>query len=171
MRESVAREFIEMSTAYAKDTAHVRKQFETSAEQSQHLTTFAQKHIPTHGRPTQTVAAATTAASPRPFSTFVMIHCENIICMGPPWRPTLSNRLEAAPYAQVALTRSFRDAYTMRILRRQIRTRSPAMVSNAVLLKALPREISYQAHKGQRPSASVVGFLKSRMTKFVVPIL
>ena len=50
MRESVAREFIEMSTAYAKDTAHVRKQFETSAEQSQHLTTFAQKDIPTHGR-------------------------------------------------------------------------------------------------------------------------
>jgi uncharacterized protein YgiM (DUF1202 family) len=51
MRESVAREFIEMSTAYAKDTAHVRKQFETSAEQSQHLTTFAQKDIPTRGRP------------------------------------------------------------------------------------------------------------------------
>jgi hypothetical protein len=45
------------------------------------------------------------------------------------------------------------------------------MVSNAVLLKALPREISYQAHNAQRPSASVVGFLKSRMTKFVVPIL
>ena len=67
MRESVAREFIEMSTAYAKDTAHVRKQFETSAEQSQHLTTLAQKDIPMHGRPTQTVAAATTAASPRPF--------------------------------------------------------------------------------------------------------
>jgi hypothetical protein len=43
MRESVAREFIEMSTAYAKDTAHVRKQFETSAEQTQHLTTLAQK--------------------------------------------------------------------------------------------------------------------------------
>jgi len=43
MRESVAREFIEMSTAYAKDTAHVRKQFETSAEQSQPLTTLAQK--------------------------------------------------------------------------------------------------------------------------------
>ena len=43
MRDSVARAFIEMSTAYAKDTAHVRKQFETSAEQSQHLTTFAQK--------------------------------------------------------------------------------------------------------------------------------
>lgn len=90
---------------------------------------------------------------------------------GASWRPSLSNRLEAAPHAQVALTRSVRDAYTMRILRRQIRTRSPAMVSNAVLLKALPREISYQAHKGQRPSASVVGFLKSRMTKFVVPIL
>jgi hypothetical protein len=89
--------------------------------------------------------------------------------MGPPWRPTLSNRLEAAPYAQVALTRSVRDAYTMRILRRQIRTRSPAMVSNAVLLKALPREISYQAHKGQRPSASVVGFLKSRMMKIRCP--
>ena len=52
MREGVAREFIEMSTAYAKDTARVRKQFETSAEQSQHLTTFAQKDIPTHGRPT-----------------------------------------------------------------------------------------------------------------------
>src|ERR1700730_17619436 len=49
MRESVAREFIEMSTAYAKDTAHVRKQFETSADQSQHLTTFAQKDIPTPG--------------------------------------------------------------------------------------------------------------------------
>ena len=48
---------------------------------------------------------------------------------------------------------------------------SPAMVSNAVLLKALPREISYQAHRAKRPSASVVGFLKSRMTKFVVPIL
>ena len=43
MRESVAREFIEMSTAYAKDTAHVRKQFETSAEQTQHLTALAQK--------------------------------------------------------------------------------------------------------------------------------
>jgi hypothetical protein len=37
MRESVAREFIEMSTGYAKDTAHVRKQFETSAEQSQRV--------------------------------------------------------------------------------------------------------------------------------------
>ena len=45
MRESVAREFIEMSTAYAKDTAHVRKQFETPAEQTQHLTTLAQKVI------------------------------------------------------------------------------------------------------------------------------
>src|SRR6202048_1182836 len=87
---------------------------------------------------------------------------------GASWRPGLSNRLEPAPHAQIALTRGVRDAYTMRILRRQIRTRSPAMVSNAVLLKALPREISYQAHKGQRPSASVVGFLKSRMTKFVV---
>jgi hypothetical protein len=43
MRESVAREFIEMSTAYAKDTAHVRKQFETAAGQTQHLTTLAQK--------------------------------------------------------------------------------------------------------------------------------
>jgi hypothetical protein len=37
MRENVVREFIEMSTAYAKDTVHVRKQFETSAEQTQHL--------------------------------------------------------------------------------------------------------------------------------------
>ena len=43
MRANVVREFIEMSTAYAKDTAHVRKQFETSAEQTQHLTTLAQK--------------------------------------------------------------------------------------------------------------------------------
>jgi hypothetical protein len=43
MRESVAREFIEMSTAYAKHTAHVRKQFETSAGQTQHHTTLAQK--------------------------------------------------------------------------------------------------------------------------------
>jgi len=43
MRENVVREFIEMSTVYAKDTAHVRKQFETSAEQTQHLTTLAQK--------------------------------------------------------------------------------------------------------------------------------
>jgi hypothetical protein len=43
MRENVVREFIEMSTAYAKDTAHVRKQFETSAEQTQHLTTLAHK--------------------------------------------------------------------------------------------------------------------------------
>jgi hypothetical protein len=43
MRESVAREFIEMSTAYAKHTAHVRKQFETSAGQTQHHTTVAQK--------------------------------------------------------------------------------------------------------------------------------
>ena len=43
MRESVAREFIEMGAAYAKDTAHVRKQFETSAEQSQHLTTLPKK--------------------------------------------------------------------------------------------------------------------------------
>ena len=42
MRESVAREFIEMSTAYAKDTAHVRKQFETSAEQTQHV----QRNVP-----------------------------------------------------------------------------------------------------------------------------
>ena len=32
MRESVAREFIEMSTAYAKHTVHVRKQFETSLQ-------------------------------------------------------------------------------------------------------------------------------------------
>ena len=32
----------DLSTAYAKDTAHVRKQFETSAEQSQYLTTLAQ---------------------------------------------------------------------------------------------------------------------------------
>jgi hypothetical protein len=30
-------------TAYAKDTAHMRKQFETPAEQTQHLTTLAQK--------------------------------------------------------------------------------------------------------------------------------
>ena len=169
MRESVARAFIEMSTAYAKDTAHVRKQFETSAEQSQHLTTFAQKDIPTHGRPTQTVAAATTAASPRPFLNVCYDTLRKYNLHGASWRPSLSNRLEAAPHAQVALTRSVRDAYTMRILRRQIRTRSPAMVSNAVLLKALPREISYQAHRAQRPSASVVGFLKSRMTKFVVP--
>ena len=43
MRENVVREFIEMSTAYAKHTAHVRKQFETSAGQTQHLTTLAQK--------------------------------------------------------------------------------------------------------------------------------
>jgi hypothetical protein len=43
MRESVAHEFIEMSAAYAKDTSHVCKQFETSAEQTQHLTTLAQK--------------------------------------------------------------------------------------------------------------------------------
>jgi hypothetical protein len=43
MRENVVREFIEMSTAYAKDTAHVHKQFETSAKQTQDLTTLAQK--------------------------------------------------------------------------------------------------------------------------------
>jgi hypothetical protein len=43
MRERAAREFIEMSVAYAKDTSHVCKQFETSAEQTQHLTTLAQK--------------------------------------------------------------------------------------------------------------------------------
>jgi hypothetical protein len=43
MRENVVREFIEMSTAYAKDTAHVLKQFETSVEQTQHLTTLAKK--------------------------------------------------------------------------------------------------------------------------------
>jgi hypothetical protein len=35
MRERAAREFIEMSAAYAKDTSH--------AEQTQHLTTLAQK--------------------------------------------------------------------------------------------------------------------------------
>ena len=43
MREKVMPEFIEMSTAYANDTAHVRKLFETFAEQTQHLTTLAQK--------------------------------------------------------------------------------------------------------------------------------
>jgi hypothetical protein len=53
MRESVAREFIEMSTAYAKDTAHVRKQFETSAEQPQHLTTLAQKETTEAAQPLQ----------------------------------------------------------------------------------------------------------------------
>jgi hypothetical protein len=53
MRESVAREFIEMSTAYAKDTAHVRKQFETSAGQTQHLTTLAQKVTTETARPLQ----------------------------------------------------------------------------------------------------------------------
>src|SRR3984893_12720346 len=171
MRESVAREFIEMSTAYAKDTAHVRKQFETSAEQSQHLTTFAQKDIPN----ARAANINRSSGYDRRLSPTFLNVCYDTLrkynLHGASWRPSLSNRLEAAPHAHVALTRSVRDAYTMRILRRQIRTRSPAMVSNAVLLKALPREISYQAHKGQRPSASVVGFLKSRMTKFVVPIL
>jgi hypothetical protein len=42
MRERAARQFIEMSAAYAKDTSHVCKQFETSAEQTRHLTTLAQ---------------------------------------------------------------------------------------------------------------------------------
>ena len=53
MRERIAREFIEMSTAYAKDTAHVRKQFETSAGQTQHLTTLAQKVTTKAGQPLQ----------------------------------------------------------------------------------------------------------------------
>ena len=170
MRESVAREFIEMSTAYAKDTAHVRKQFETSAEQSQHLDLCPKRHPNARAANTNRSSGYDRRLS----QTFLNVCYDTLRkynLHGAPWRPTLSNRLEAAPYAQVALTRSVRDAYTMRILRRQIRTRSPAMVSNAVLLKALPREISYQAHNAQRPSASVVGFLKSRMTKFVVPIL
>jgi hypothetical protein len=51
MRESVAREFIKMSTAYAKDTARERKQFETSAGQTQHLTTLAQKVTTEAARP------------------------------------------------------------------------------------------------------------------------
>jgi hypothetical protein len=59
MRESVAREFIEMGTAYAKDTAHVRKQFETSAGQPQHLTTLAQKVTTDAAQPLQ--AAVTKA--------------------------------------------------------------------------------------------------------------
>ena len=63
---------------------------------------------------------------------------------------------------------SANNAYTVRKLRRQIRPRSPAMVSNTILLKALPREIPHQARKRPRPSASVVGVLKSRVTKFVV---
>jgi hypothetical protein len=53
MRESVAREFIEMSTAYAKDTAPVREQLETSAGQTQHLTTLAQKVTIEAARPLQ----------------------------------------------------------------------------------------------------------------------
>ena len=53
MRESVAREFIEMSTAYAKHTAHVRKQFETSAGQTQHHTTLAQKVTTETAQPLQ----------------------------------------------------------------------------------------------------------------------
>jgi hypothetical protein len=40
-----------MSTAYAKDTAHMRKQFEASAGRIQHLTTLAQK-VTTEPRPT-----------------------------------------------------------------------------------------------------------------------
>jgi hypothetical protein len=43
MRENAVREFIEMSTGYANDTAHVRKRPETLAEQTQHLTTPANK--------------------------------------------------------------------------------------------------------------------------------
>ena len=43
MRERAAREFIKMSAAYAKATSHVCKQFETSAGQTQHHTTLAQK--------------------------------------------------------------------------------------------------------------------------------
>ena len=59
MRESVAREFIEMSTAYAKDTARVRKQFETSAGQTQHLTTLAQKVTTDATQPFQAEVAKT----------------------------------------------------------------------------------------------------------------
>ena len=53
MRENVVREFIEMSTAYAKDTAHVCKKFEPSAGQTQHLTTLAQKVTTGAGQPLQ----------------------------------------------------------------------------------------------------------------------
>ena len=61
MRENVVREFIEMSAAYAKDTAHVRKQFETPAEQTQHLTTLAQKLTTEAAQPLSGVVGARTA--------------------------------------------------------------------------------------------------------------
>jgi hypothetical protein len=67
--------------------------------------------------------------------------------------------------AKVAHTRSAHNAQTMRTLRRQVWSCSPPMVSNAVLLEALSGEISHQTHAGQRGRASVVGFLKNRMTK------
>jgi hypothetical protein len=58
MRENVVREFIEMSAAYAKDTAHVRKQFETPAEQTQHLTTLAPKVTTEAAQPLSGVVGA-----------------------------------------------------------------------------------------------------------------
>ena len=61
MRENVVREFIEMSAAYAKDTAHVRKQFETPAEQTQHLTTLAPKVTTEAAQPLSGVVGARTA--------------------------------------------------------------------------------------------------------------
>jgi hypothetical protein len=60
MRESVAREFIAMSTVYAKDTAHVRKQFaKRSARRTQHLTTLAQKATTEAARAIQAGVAKT----------------------------------------------------------------------------------------------------------------
>jgi hypothetical protein len=59
VRGNVVREFVEMSTAYAKDTAHVRKQFETFAEQIQHLTTLAKKVTTEAAQPLQAGVAKT----------------------------------------------------------------------------------------------------------------
>src|ERR1700731_3337336 len=100
-----------------------------------------------------------------------MIHCENIICMGPhgaqvsviDWRRLHMPRSLSRGVSEMH-TRCAYCGGKFGLVRQQ-------WFQTQFLLKALPREISYQAHKGQRPSASVVGFLKSRMTKFVVPIL
>jgi hypothetical protein len=54
------------------------------------------------------------------------------------------------------------NAYTMHTMRWQVWSHSTTMVQSAILLEKLSGEISRQAHAGQRPSATVVGFLKGR---------
>ena len=103
----------------------------------------------------------TFCSNSRPFLNVCCHHCKNIM-FGTPRAGACATHIDVATlrsFSLAALLRNACHAQTMRLLRREVRLGPSALVSDTILLEALPGQIPRQGRRAKKVGAPLAGFL------------